>query len=129
MKNSNKIEINKIIIFDGICLLCNSAVYFLHKRLRYRNYKFIASQSDTGKEYLKNFNLEATSQESIILLKNESIFTKSDVVLEIVDDMQTIWSIIKIFKIVPRRIRNIFYDFISKHRHAIFGKTNSNTND
>ena len=115
----------KIIIFDGICLLCNDTVNFLHKRLRYRNYRFIASQSETGKEYLNQYDLNKVSLESIILIKDERIFVKSNALLQIVDDMSYKWSIFKIFRIVPIALRDWMYDLLSKYRHFIFGKTNS----
>jgi len=125
MKNNNfNSELKKIIIFDGVCLLCNTAVYFLHKRLRYQNYKFIPSQSELGEVYIAKFKLDKISNESIVLLKGADIFTKSEAMLEIIDDMPYIYSLLKIFKIVPKNVRNWFYDIISKNRHILIGKVN-----
>ncbi|MCB0730561.1 MAG: DUF393 domain-containing protein [Ignavibacteriae bacterium] len=112
----------KIIIFDGVCLLCNSAVYFLHKRLRFREYKFVASQTNEGKELTDQFNLGNLPEETIVLIKENNIYTKTDALFHIVDDLPLKWSVIKIFKIVPRPIRNWAYNIISKNRHLIFGK-------
>jgi predicted DCC family thiol-disulfide oxidoreductase YuxK len=112
----------KIIIFDGVCLLCNSAVYFLHKRLRYQNYKFIPSQSESGETYITKYNLDKIFIESIVLVKEEEIYIKSDAILEIIGDMSYLWSLLNIFRVVPRTLRNWFYDRLSKNRHLLFGK-------
>ncbi len=122
MNIKTKPEQIKIIIFDGVCLLCNSAVYFLHKRLRYQNYKFIASQSESGETYITKYNLEKIYVESIVLVKEEEIYTKSDAILEIIDDMSYSWSLLKIFRVVPKTLRNWFYDRVSKNRHLLFGR-------
>ena len=101
-------------------MLCNEAVNFLHKKLRNRNYKFIPSQSDEGKEIINKFSLAKVSQESIVLIKDNSILIKSDAILNIVDDMPKIWHIAKVFKILPKNIRDIIYTWISENRHKIF---------
>lgn len=112
----------KILIFDGICSLCKSSVGFLHEKVKNHNYKFIASQSEDGKEIIDKYHLGNLTKESIVLLKNEKIFTKSKAVLELVNDMPTKWKLFKIFIIVPNKIRDYFYDIISKYRYTIFGK-------
>ncbi|MCW8850494.1 MAG: DCC1-like thiol-disulfide oxidoreductase family protein [Melioribacteraceae bacterium] len=109
-------------MFDGICLLCNQAVYFLHKKLRYRDYKFIPSQSDEGIELLKEYSLEQISQESLVLIKDNSILIKSDALLNIIDDMPRIWHILKLFKLVPKYIRDFIYSFVSRKRHLLSRK-------
>lgn len=94
----------------------------MHKRLRYHNYKFLPSQTDVGQEYINEYNLSKISNHTIVLIKNKNIFTKSDAMLEIIDDLPIIWSLFKILRIVPRKLRNWFYDIISKNRHFLFGK-------
>ena len=116
-------QLTKIIIFDGVCLLCNTAVYFLHKRLRYQNYKFVPSQSELGEEYINKYDLSKITNETIVLVRGADIFTKSDAMFEIINDMPMIWSSLKIFKFVPRKIRNRLYDLISRYRYLLFGNT------
>lgn len=104
--------------------MCNTAIYFLHRRLRYKDYKFIASQSKIGEEYIKENNLGKIYTDSFVLLKGSEVYTKSDAMLKIVDDMSYKWTVFKIFKLVPRIIRNWGYDQISKNRHLFFGRSN-----
>jgi predicted DCC family thiol-disulfide oxidoreductase YuxK len=103
-------------------LLCNQAIYFLHKKLRYRDYKFIPSQSDEGIALINEYSLQQITQESIVLINNDLIHIKSDAILNIIDDMPKIWHILKLFRLVPKKIRDFLYSFISKKRHLIFKK-------
>jgi len=103
-------------------LLCNQSVIFLHERLRYRNYKFVASQSSEGKELVEKYNLGSISKKSVVLLSGENVFSKSDAMLKVIDDLPHIWSIFKIFNFVPRKTRDRMYDLISKYRYLIAKK-------
>ena len=115
----------KIIIFDGICHLCTSAIHFLQKRLTDQNYRFTPSQLEFGEEYIAKYNLELIISEPIILIDNQNIFIKSDVILEILDDIPFLFNSQKMLKFIPKYIRNWFYDRISKNRYQLFGKQNS----
>ncbi len=115
----------KIIIFDGICHLCSSAIQFLHKRLADQNYRFIPSQSELGEEYIAKYNLGLIISKSIVLIDNQNIFIKSDAIIEILEDIPFLFNAQKIFKFIPKNVRNWFYDRISKNRYQLFGKQNS----
>jgi predicted DCC family thiol-disulfide oxidoreductase YuxK len=118
-------EINnkpKIIIFDGNCVLCNTAVNFLYSRLNETEYNFIASKSDEGNKLATKYNLGTIPAHSIVLIKGNNIFTKSDAVLEITNDLSFGWRLLKFFKFIPKNIRDWVYNFISKHRYKLFGK-------
>ena len=113
---------SKIIIFDGNCVLCNTAVNFLYARLDEKEYDFIASQSNEGNELQIKYNLGTIPAHSIVLFKENIIFTKSDAVLEITNDLSFGWRLLKFFKFIPKNIRDWVYNFISKHRYKLFGK-------
>lgn len=112
----------KLILFDGNCVLCNTAVNFLFSRLDENEYDFVASQSDEGNKIIKKYNLGILPEHTIVLVKDESIFTKSDAVLEITNDLSFGWRLLKLFKFVPKNLRDWTYNLISKHRYKIFGK-------
>ena len=71
------------------------------------------------------YDLNSDDIDSIILIKNDISFTKSDAVLEIVKDLSGYWFLFGLFKIVPKFIRDYFYDFISKNRYRFFGNKDS----
>jgi len=79
----------------------------------------VPSKSEEGAKLISEYNLGDVAQHSIVFIVNNKIFTKSDAILEIIDDMRIIWKLLKILKIVPKSLRNWIYDLISEYRHII----------
>jgi predicted DCC family thiol-disulfide oxidoreductase YuxK len=114
-----------IIIFDGICNFCNKSVNFIIKRDSKIHFVFTPIQSDTAKEIMNKYALNSDDIDSIILIKDDTYFTKSDAVLEILKDLSGYWFLFGIFKIVPKFMTDYCYDLISKNRYRFFGKKDS----
>ena len=112
-----------VLIFDGVCMLCNSAVHFLHKRLKYSDYNFIPSESDIGKEYIKRYNLGKLTDNTLVLIVNDDIFIKSKAVFVILNDMPLLWKLLRIFKLLPSKLLDRLYDMIAKNRYLFFGNS------
>jgi len=113
----------KIILFDGVCNLCNGAIQFIIKRDTKNLFLFTPLQSETGKKLLKERRIDPKSIDSIILIEpNVAYYIKSDAALEIIKDLKTSWRLISIFKVLPIGFRNFVYDFIAKNRYRWFGK-------
>ena len=119
IKNSDG---ERILMFDGICMLCNSAVHFLHSRLKNSNYRFIPSQSEAGEEYIRKYKLDDLASSTLILIKNEQIFVKSKALFAILNDMHFLWKLLRIFSILPTIFLDWLYDRIANNRYKIFGK-------
>lgn len=75
---------------------------------------------------LDKYDIHDISKESIVLIANNHIFTKSDALFQLVDDMPYFWTVFKIFKIIPKNIRDWVYSWVSRNRHFIFGKIKHN---
>jgi len=119
--NNNK----KIILFDGVCNLCNSSIQFVIKRDKKNNYKFAALQSDTAKILLNERGIDSSQIDSIILIDpNTAYYIKSTAALEIGKSFGGVWRLLSIFEWVPRPIRDWIYDLIAKNRYSWFGKQN-----
>ena len=115
----------RIILFDGLCNLCDSSVQFIIKRDSRGYFKFASLQSPLGQYMLHKFDLPATQLYSIILIKGNVLFQKSNAALEIVKDLDRLWPVLYIFKIVPRVLRDWIYDIIARNRYSWFGKKDS----
>lgn len=111
-----------LLLFDGLCNLCNGSVNFILKRDKKGKFKFASLQSDIGKELCKQYDIDTSIVDSIILIKNDKVFIKSDSVLEILKDLPIGWRIFRIGIILPKPIRDYLYDLIAKHRYRIFSK-------
>lgn len=102
--------------------MCNRTVQFVIKKDKKGVFKFASLQSDTGKTLLKEFNLPQDEIQSIVYIKNERYYLRSDAALEIAKSLGSIWQTAYIFKIIPSFIRNAFYKFIANNRYKWFGK-------
>jgi predicted DCC family thiol-disulfide oxidoreductase YuxK len=116
----------KIILFDGVCNLCDSAVQYIIKHDNKDIFRFVALQSDSGKEICNYIGVDQTKIDSIILYNpNIAYYYKSSAIIEIAKELGGIYSLISIFKILPEKIRNYIYYYIAKNRYKWYGKKES----
>jgi len=114
-----------IIIFDGVCNFCNAAVKFIIKRNCEKKFLFSSMQNEKSKELLAQFSIDNSDLDTLIVIKNDTVFIKSDAVLEIVKEFSRFWFILSYCKIIPKPIRDFIYTLISRNRYKLFGKKES----
>jgi len=116
----------KIILFDGVCNLCNSTIQFIIKHDKKRQFRFTSLQSDLGKQLLKERNINPVKIDSIILIEpNIAYYHKSTAALEIAKGLNGAYPLMSIFLIIPISLRDWVYDYIAKNRYKWFGKNES----
>lgn len=115
----------KIILFDGICNLCNQSVQFVIEHDNKNQFQFASLQSDFGQNFLKENNLDATQFDSVVFIEDDKFYTKSSAALKIAKYLDGITSWLTIFMIVPKPLRDVVYSFIAKNRYRWFGKQES----
>jgi predicted DCC family thiol-disulfide oxidoreductase YuxK len=118
-------KIPLIILFDGVCNLCNGTVQFILKRDKKNLFKFASLQGNYGQETLKKFGLPGRNPNSFILLEGEHIYTHSTGALRLFRHLGGVWKLLYGFIIVPRFIRDGLYNFIARNRYRWFGKSAS----
>ena len=118
----NKQFTHSIILFDGVCNLCNGAVNFVIKRDPGNVFKFTPLQEKQGVLLLKKHAIDAQELDSIVLVENEKVYTKSSAALRIARKMSNLWPLFFVLLIIPSFIRDGVYDFIAKNRYKWFGK-------
>lgn len=111
-----------VILFDGVCNLCNSAVQFVIKRDKKNIFKFASLQSSFGQSVLKKYQLPATNFNSFVLLQNQKVYTRSTAALMVVKQLSGLWPLLYSFITVPSFIRNGIYNLVAKNRYKWFGK-------
>ena len=112
-----------IILFDGVCHLCNGSVNFLLKRDKKERFKFAPLQSPRGKALLKQHQLSTTDLDTIVFITKGQAFTKSTAVLKVMKELGHGWQLLFAFIIIPRLIRDFTYDLVARYRYRIFGKS------
>lgn len=110
-----------IVLFDGVCNMCNGYVNFLIDRDHRKILKFASLQSTVAKENLENFGVDNTYLSSIIVIKNNSVYKNSRAILEIFLSLGGVYKVLYCFIIIPRFIRDFIYKIIAKNRYKWFG--------
>ena len=113
----------KIIIFDGVCNLCNNTVLKVIKYDEKNIFLFTALQSEEGKEIINHLGIDLSKVDSIILYEpGISYDIKSTAALKIMQEFKGFWVLSRLFLMTPEYVRNVIYDFIAKKRYKWFGK-------
>ena len=127
--NLDKLEMKKlavdkkIILFDGVCNLCSSAVQFIIEHDKKDIFRFVSLQSDLGQEITTYLGISSANLDSIILYQpGYAYYYKSQAVFEIAKELGGIYSISTIFSILPSSITDSVYDYIAKNRYKWYGK-------
>ena len=117
--NNNK---KHILLFDGVCNLCNGIVQFTIKRDPKGKFKFASLQSESGQLLLKQFGLPTNDFNSFVFINGDNYFLKSSAGLHVLKELGGVWKVFYIFIIIPRPLRDFVYSIIAKTRYKIFGK-------
>jgi predicted DCC family thiol-disulfide oxidoreductase YuxK len=116
----------KIILFDGVCNLCNSSVQYVIKRDKKDVFRFAALQSELGQKIIQHIGIAHQNIDSIVLYEpGKAYYYKSSAAIEIAKDLGGLFTFGTIFRIIPAGIRNILYDYIAKNRYKWYGKQES----
>lgn len=113
---------HEIILFDGICNLCNSSINFIIDHDEENHFKFASLQSDFGQQVLMKYGKNTNEFDSIILLKNDTVYQKSEAVVEITKHLSGYWKYFSILGFIPTFLLNFVYDIVAKNRYHFFGK-------
>lgn len=113
---------NNIVIFDGVCNLCNWSVLFIVKRDAKAIFKFTSMQSEFGVAILQRGGLSFENPESVLLLKDGELLNKSSAAIAIATKLDGAWKLLALFRFLPQNLRDAIYSWIAKNRYRCFGK-------
>ncbi len=116
---------NNIILFDGVCSLCNRSVVFILENEKHAIFRFASIQSDIGQEILMHYGKqmsEAQSLNSVYLVLSNKLLDKSNAALQIARKLKFPHNLLYIGILIPKFIRDGMYNYIAKHRYKWFGK-------
>ena len=112
-----------IVLFDGVCNLCNHSVNFIIDRDPRRTIRFASLQSPAGQELLVRFGLPTDQLSSMVLIEGDRTFSRSSAALRIARHMRFPWPLVFALIVIPPPIRNLFYDLLAHNRYRWFGKS------
>jgi len=111
-----------VVLFDGVCKLCNRSVNFILRIDRTGRLKMASLQSDYGRRVLEDHGLKSGPLDSMMLLEGTRLTTKSTAVIRISKYLGGLWPLGMGALIIPRFIRDVLYDIIAKNRYRWFGQ-------
>ena len=116
-----------MILFDGVCNLCNASVNFIIDRDRHNKFVFAALQSESGQSLIHRYkiNIPENDYDSLILIKGDKVYKKSTAALKIARELSGVWPLFYVFILIPAPVRDIFYTLIARNRYRLFGKSSS----
>jgi len=113
---------SKVILFDGICNLCNGAVSFVIEHDSNNYYVFASLESEVGQKYLKKFNLPLEDFDTFVLIDEDKFYIASTAALMVAKDLSGWVKYVYLFIYIPRFLRDSVYRLIAKNRYKLFGK-------
>ena len=111
-----------VILFDGVCNLCNGLVQLIIKHDQKAVFSFAALQSSFGQSVLLENNMPIKELDTLLLVEQGNIYTKSTAALKICRRLRGWWRMLYILVMIPRPVRDILYDVIARNRYKWFGQ-------
>jgi predicted DCC family thiol-disulfide oxidoreductase YuxK len=111
-----------LLLFDGVCHLCDASVRFILRRDPAGQIKFAPIQSELGRELYSRHGLDPEAPNTFLFLTPHGAFRASDAALEVARTLGGLWKLALIFKPLPRALRDPLYFFIARHRYRWFGQ-------
>jgi predicted DCC family thiol-disulfide oxidoreductase YuxK len=122
---ADKIVEKDILLFDGVCNLCNSSVNFIIDHDPKGHFKFAALQSEFGQKKLEELGFDQEEFDSLVLLSGDKVYKKSSAALRIAKKLSGLYPLLYVFIIIPPFIRHGVYNIIAKNRYKWWGKRDS----
>ena len=123
MSDQAEAERQRIILFDGVCNLCNGSVVFVLQHEKRPTFLFASIQSEAGKELLERCGLPPDYQEAVVMIDDGKCYLGSTAALRIGSDLRFPWSMLAdLCLLVPTLLRDWVYRVVARHRYQWFGK-------
>jgi predicted DCC family thiol-disulfide oxidoreductase YuxK len=119
--SESKFSVDNVVLFDGVCNLCNSSVDFILSHERNDKLKFASLQSEVGERIVKEANLLEVP-DSILFYRRGKLYVRSTAVLLVAGYLSFPWMLAVVFRLLPRVLRDAAYKTIAMHRYKWFGK-------
>lgn len=114
---------DRVLVFDGVCVLCSHWVDFVLRHDRRRLYKFAAMQTTTGRDLLSRHGLDPNDPQSFLLLESGRGYMDTDALIRVLGSFGGGWRMVAMtMRVVPRFFRDAMYRTIARNRYKLFGR-------
>lgn len=114
---------HRIIVFDGVCVLCSDWVRFVMRRDRPKLFQFAAMQTDRGRALLTAHGIDPDDPVTFLLVEDDRHYTDTDAALRVIREFHFGWqALAAALRVIPRFLRNALYRWIARNRYRLFGR-------
>jgi predicted DCC family thiol-disulfide oxidoreductase YuxK len=110
-----------LFVFDGVCVMCSSGAAWLMRHDKRQLFRFTSAQSRLGHSLFQHYRVPL--DETYLLIHEGRLFGKSDGYLRMADILGGWWLVFRLFRLIPRRIRDHLYAIVARNRYQWFGRT------
>lgn len=110
-----------VLLFDGVCNLCNGAVDFVLRHERGPTLRFCALQSEAGAALLAAHQISTGLETMVFVEASGRVSVRSTAALRAARHLRAPWSWARVFLLVPRPLRDLVYRVVARHRLRWFG--------
>lgn len=111
-----------VVVFDGVCVLCNGWVRFLLRHDRQQRYRFAAMQTESGRALLARHGLDPDDPASFLLVENGQAWKDTDAIVRVVDSLGGLWRMVHALRVLPPPLRDRLYRVVARNRYRWFGR-------
>jgi predicted DCC family thiol-disulfide oxidoreductase YuxK len=114
-----------LVLFDGVCNLCTASVQFIIRHDRAAIFYFAPLQSEIGREICQSQGLDPVDVQTFVLISRGRMLVRSDAAIEAISRFGGAWKFVRIFRLIPRVVRDWIYSTIARNRYRWFGRTDA----
>ncbi len=111
-----------VVLYDGVCALCNWAVRFILAHDARRVFVFAPLQSDVGRRWQDRFGIPRDALDTVILVQDGRVHVRSDAAFRILRQLNTVWGVLLVLRVLPLSFSDLFYNLIARSRYRVFGR-------
>ena len=114
-----------VILFDGICSLCEYTVRWVQKLDKSKQFQYVSFQSKEGLVYVKKHGVDLGNIKTVLYITDDEVFDRSDALLAIIRELDSWLRILYFLRHIPNPLRDSLYSLVARYRYLIFGKRQS----
>ncbi|MBA3513586.1 MAG: DUF393 domain-containing protein [Pyrinomonadaceae bacterium] len=127
VENLVGVRSNTLVLYDGVCGLCNGLNQFLLKRDPHDYFRFASLQSRFAASLLDRYEIDAVDLDTVYVVADygqpgERLLARSDAILHVLNRLDGIWGLLRVGRALPPSLRDALYDVVARNRYRIFGK-------
>lgn len=111
-----------VVLFDGVCNLCNASVQFILERDPAGRFRFASLQSGAGRALLAAHGLPTDELATVVVVADGRAYTRSDAALRVARGLRGAWPALGVLRLVPRALRDAVYGVVAAHRYRWLGR-------